>query len=363
MAVTKHAFSQDGTIDEYVLSNRQGTRVYVTNWGARLTRFIVADKTGTLRDIVAGFEDYESWQKSLAIDDPYFGATIGRVAGRICPCDSVQINGQTCQLPEIQPHKVCLHGGVSGFDKKLFSGRVLSTAESAAVVFTYISEDGEEGFPGDIELRVKYTLDEENGLHIEYLGTLLSGTETILNPTNHTYWNLTGFVEPTIHQHLCRLTADRVMECQRDVPMVPTGRLLPVHNTKLDFTRLRRIGQNLDPTNAERGFDHVFVMQDEPQNEPGSRSQVREAAVLESPESGLRLTVLTDQPALVMYTGNWISDKLVGKYGIRYGNYAAVALETQQVANAVNLAEFRKQVVVTRESPFTHHTVYRVNTT
>ncbi|KAI9475088.1 hypothetical protein LPJ78_004412 [Coemansia sp. RSA 989] len=360
MAVTKHAFSQDGTIDEYVLSNKQGTKVYVTNWGARLTRFIVADKTGTLRDIVAGFEDYESWQKSLAIDDPYFGATIGRVAGRIWPCDNVLINGQPCQLPEIQPNKVYLHGGINGFDKKLFSGQVLSTTESAAAVeFAYISEDKEEGFPGDIELRVKYTLDQENGLHIEYLGTLLSGTETILNPTNHTYWNLTGFAEPTIHHHMCRLTADRVMECRADIPMVPTGRLLPIKNTKLDFTQLKQIGEDLDPSNAERGLDHVFVME----NEPGSGSQVREAAVLESPKSGLRLTVLTDQPALVVYTGNWISDKLVGKYGVRYGNYAAIALEAQQVANAANLPEFRSQVVVTRESPFTHHTVYRVNTT
>ncbi|KAJ2847125.1 hypothetical protein IWW36_004009 [Coemansia brasiliensis] len=361
MAVTKHAFSQDGTVDEYILSNKQGTEVYVTNWGARLTRFIVADKSGTLRDIVAGFEDYESWQKSLEIDDPYFGATIGRVAGRIYPCDNVQINGQKCQLPEIQPNKVCLHGGVSGFDKKLFSGRILSTIEPAAQIeFTLISEDGEEGFPGAIELRVTYTLDHEDGLHIEYMGRLLSGSsETILNPTNHTYWNLTGFEEPTIHQHMCRLAADRVMECRRDIPMVPTGRLLPTKNTKLDFSRLQQIGQNLDPTNVERGFDHVFIMKDE----AGLRSQIREAAVLESPKSGLRLTVLTDQPALVMYTGNWISDRLVGKYGVKYGNYAAVALEAQRVANAVNLPQFRNQVVVTKEVPFTHHTIYRVDTT
>ncbi|KAJ2327379.1 hypothetical protein IWW51_001777 [Coemansia sp. RSA 2702] len=357
MAVTKHAFSQDGAIDEYVLSNSSGTEVYVTTWGARLTRFIVKDKAGELRDIVPGFESYEQWQESLAVDDPYFGATIGRVAGRIWPCDQVEIDGRRCQLPEIQPDKVCLHGGKHGFDKKVFAAKVVSIMGPAAVQFAYMSADGDEGFAGGIELRVTYSLDDTNALHIQYDGRLVAGTETILNPTNHTYWNLTGFAEPTIRNHVCRLRADHYMGTRTSPPLVPDGRLLPTAGTALDFATPRRLGDDLDSfdKSTSRGYDHVFVT-----GEQAGEPEVREVARISSVQSGLSLTVLTDQPAIVVYTGNWISDRLVGKYRIQYGNYAAVALETQRFANAANIPQFRDQVIVTRERPFVHNTIYHI---
>ncbi|KAJ2825308.1 hypothetical protein IWW50_002914 [Coemansia erecta] len=362
MAVTKHAFSPDGKIDEYVLRNSAGTKVYVTTWGARLTRFVVRDKTGTFRDIVAGFESYEKWVASLDIDDPYFGATVGRVAGRIHPCDRVEIGGQYYALSENQPNKVCLHGGNTGFDKRVFTARVVQAPTAASVEFTYVSEDGEEGFPGTMELRVTYSLDnEDDALHIEYHGQLLTGTESIANPTNHTYWNLTGFDEPTIHNHVCWLAADHYMRTRDDPAMTPDGRLLPTkNNTKLDFSTPHTFGRDLDSFDKDtyRGFDHVFVNADGGLLAGGA---VRKVAVVLSPQSGLRLTVLSDQPALVVYTGNWISDGLVGKYGVQYGNHAAVALETQGLANAPNIPQFRDQVTLTKDKPLYHHTVYRVD--
>ncbi|KAJ2797095.1 Converts alpha-aldose to the beta-anomer [Coemansia guatemalensis] len=361
MAVTKHAFSQDGKVDEYVLSNSVGTKVYLTTWGARLTRFIVKDSEDKPRDIVAGFETYEKWQESLDIDDPYFGATIGRVAGRIQPCDKVEIGGSQCQLTENQPNKVCLHGGKHGFDKKIFQAHVHEQSDVSSITFTYVSADGEEGFPGEIELSITYSLDNDNGLHLDYAGKLISGTESVLNPTNHTYWNLTGFEEPTVHNHTCQLLATYYMDTCVDKPMVPNGELLPVHGTKLDFASApRRVGDELETfdKDKERGYDHVFVHNDQ---QTATDAVVREVARVESACSGLRLTVLSDQPAIVLYTGNWISNELVGKYGVRYGNYAALALETQKLANAVNIPWFRNEVLLTPDRPFTHRTIFRID--
>ncbi|KAJ2157221.1 enolase-phosphatase E1 [Coemansia sp. RSA 552] len=216
----------DGKIDEFVLSNKAGTEVYVTTWGARLTRFIVKDKAGKARDIVAGFESYEKWQESLAISDPYFGATVGRVAGRISPSDSVKVGNQ-------------------------------------------------------------------------------------------------------------------------------------VAGTCLDFTGGgRRFGDGLDSFDRGtlRGYDHIFVV-----GEEAVAPVVREVARVSSLQSGLTLVVLSNQPALVVYTGNWISDRLVGKNRVRYGNHAAVALEAQRFPNAVNIPRFRSQTAVTPDKPFLHHTVYRVD--
>ncbi|KAJ1942076.1 Converts alpha-aldose to the beta-anomer [Linderina macrospora] len=356
MAVTKHAFSSDQKYSLYKLTNAKGTELQVATFGARLVRFIVKDKTGAPRDVVAGFESYEKWIESLSIDDPYFGATVGRVAGRIYPCDDVTVADQKLSLPEIQPNKVCLHGGKIGFDKKLFSAEVLSESSPASVKFTYVSPDGEEGFPGEVELSVTYSLSDDNAMTLSYGGKLLNGTETILNPTNHTYWNLTGFEEPTVHNHMCSLTADRYMATRPDHIMVPTGECALVKGTNLDFvTAPRRFGDDIETFDKDtlRGYDHIFVASDKP------TENVREVARLWSPKSGLQMTVLTDQPCVVVYTGNWISDKLVGKDGVRYGNYAAVAFETQRFTNAVNLPQFRDQVLLHPGDNLTHTTTYK----
>ncbi|KAJ2909823.1 hypothetical protein GGI21_001499, partial [Coemansia aciculifera] len=223
MPVTKRAFSADGKIDEYILTNQRGTSAYITTWGARLTRLIIRDKKGQQRNVVAGFETYEQWQSSLLIDDPYFGATVGRVAGRIHPCDSVTVAGRRCVLPEIQPNKACLHGGHQGFDKKLFVASDASVEHGvAAVKMTYVSPDGEEGFPGAIEVGVTYSLTDDDSVAIKFEAVLTEGIESVFNPTNHTYWNLTGFEEPTVHNHICSIPATHVMTMRSDLPMIPT---------------------------------------------------------------------------------------------------------------------------------------------
>ncbi|KAJ2743502.1 hypothetical protein GGI20_003687 [Coemansia sp. BCRC 34301] len=359
MPVTKHAFSADGSVDEYILTNKHGTSIYVTTWGARLTQFVIRDKNGQQRDIVAGFETYEQWQNSLLTDDPYFGATVGRVAGRIHPCDSVTIAGRQCALPETQPGKVCLHGGCQGFDKKLFSAADVSTEHGvAAVRLGYVSPDGEGGFPGAIEVSVTYSLADDDALAISYHAVLTEGTESVFNPTNHTYWNLTGFEEKTVHNHICSIPATHVMAMHSDRPMVPTGQLQAVLGTALDFaSQPRRYGDRIDSFDKEtvRGYDHAYVTSDAP------TSHLRQVACVWSELSGLRLTVMTDQPVLVMYTGNWISDKLVGKYDTRYGNYAAVALETQRFVNAVNIPQYRDQVLLHPGDIFAHNVVYKLD--
>ncbi|KAI9505146.1 galactose mutarotase-like domain-containing protein, partial [Coemansia spiralis] len=342
-------------IEEYELTNSKGTAVFITMWGARITRFVVADKSGKQRDIVAGFDNYEKWQESLATDDPCFGATVGRVAGRIWPCDSVFINGKTHVLPENQPGKVCLHGGLEGFDKKVFGAQIVSESQPASVKFSYLSQDGEEGFPGELDVRVMFSLFDDNALHIEYSGRLRKGTETIFNPTNHTYWNLTGFEEPNILNHFCKLEADRYMATREDNVMIPTGDLLSVKDTPLDFySKPRSFGDDIDKfdKNTLRGYDHPFVVSEQP------TEGIRQVARVWSPLTDLQLTVLSDQPAIIVYTGNWISDKLVGKENTRYGNYAAVALETQRFPNAVNIPQFRNQVLLHQDEVFSHHTVY-----
>lgn len=365
MPVSKRPFSKDGSTEEYVLVNDLGSKLQITNWGARVTRFIVKDKAGVQRDVVAGFESYEEWQDSLSIDDPYFGATVGRVAGRISPCHDIKIGPRTCSLPATQPHSTCLHGGKEGFDKKVFEGKIVSQSP-ASVMFTYVSEDGQEGFPGQVQLSVTYTLaQDKDAMSIEYKGKSMDGIETILNPTNHTYWNLTGFVQPTIENHMCQLSscADRVMVTLPDNPSTPSGELETVVraglSSPLDFvTKPCRYGDRLKefgPETPTRGIDHAFVTSLEP------TSVVRDVGQIWSEFSGIRLTVATDQPLLVMYTGNWISDKLVGKYGVRYRNYAAVALETQGFLNAVNIPRFYDQVKLAADDVYTHRVEYKLD--
>ncbi|KAJ2006375.1 hypothetical protein GGI04_001165 [Coemansia thaxteri] len=359
MSLTKHAFSTDGSIDEYVLTNKRGTRVFVTTWGARLTRFIVCDKHNKPRDVIAGFETFEKWQDSLLIDDPYFGATVGRVAGRIHPCDAVTIAGQSCTLPETQPNKVCLHGGCQGFDKKVFRATDVSADHGMpAVKMVYMSPDGEEGFPGEIELGITFSLSECDSLAITYSGLLTKGTESVLNPTNHTYWNLTGFEERTVLDHYCELSTELVMATEPTMPMVPTGQIKAVKGTALDFvSQPRKLGDCIGEFDRDtlRGYDHAYV------TSPAPTDRMRKVASVWSEISGLRLTVETDQPLLILYTGNWISNKLVGKYGISYQSYAAVALETQRFVNAVNIPKYRNQVMLRPDDTFSHRVAYKLD--
>ncbi|KAJ2887973.1 hypothetical protein IWW38_005028, partial [Coemansia aciculifera] len=257
------------------------------------------------------------------------------------------------------PNKVCLHGGHQGFDKKLFVASDASVEHGvAAVKMTYVSPDGEEGFPGAIEVGVTYSLTDDDSVAIKFEAVLTEGIESVFNPTNHTYWNLTGFEEPTVHNHICSIPATHVMAMRSDLPMIPTGQLQSVIGTALDFaSHPRKYGECIDGFDKEtvRGYDHAYVTSTAP------TEHLRQVACVWSELSGLRLTVMSDQPVLVMYTGNWISDKLVGKYGKRYGNYAAVALETQRFVNAVNIPKYRSQVLLHPGDIFTHNVVYKLD--
>ena len=309
----------------------------VSDYGAKLTRLLVPNDKGEVADVVLGFNTEEEWRSQ----ETYFNAIIGRYANRIKDGRFV-LDGKTYQLP-VNNGSNCLHGGVSGFNEKVW--QVMEHDENH-VVLRYRSKDGEEGFPGNVDVEVTYALTEDNALSISYRAT--TDAPTIIAMTNHAYFNLNGEASPSIRDHSLQVLADYYTPL--DETAAPTGEIVPVEGTSMDFREPHKIDDRIDDPFfvPGRGIDNNWVL-GEPSDMP------RLAAVVAS--SGRTMEVYTTCPGIQVYTGNYVENH-IGKGGTMYRPQNAVCLEAQNLPDAINHANFPSPVLRPGET-YTQVTLYK----
>ena len=321
--------TQDGRpVRLFVLKNGQGVLAKVMTYGALLTELHVPDRTGSITNVVHGFDNLQTYLAG----HPFFGATTGRYANRIAKA-RFRIDDQEFPLAANNgPNH--LHGGLKGFDKALWEAKPVAVGKNAvAVQFHYVSRDGEEGYPGNLDLRVTYTLTGQNELRIDY--EAITDKPTVLNLTNHSYFNLGGSGE--ILDHEIMIAADRYTPV--DDQLIPTGELASVKGTPLDFTASRRIGDRIDQLKPKPGgYDHNFVL-----NSGGNSLAL--AARLRDPKSGRVLEVHTTEPGMQLYTGNFLDGKHKNSAGVTYGKHSGLCLETQHFPDSPNQPNFPSTVL------------------
>lgn len=304
--------------------------VELINLGATITAIHAPDKAGIRKNIVAGFKHPEDYQHNAA----YLGCIVGRYANRIAG-GSLSVSGKHCQLT-VNNDGNHLHGGFEGFHTKVWQVlQMTETNDEACVTMEYVSADGEEGYPGNLTVQVQYVLDSNNQLSIRY--TARTDRSTPVSLTNHSYFNLSGFVQPSITDHLLTINAQAYTE--KSSRNVPTGKILPVAGTPLDFTHPTRIGKHINSLPADGGFDHNYVLQPH-------HADKTPAATLEDPDSGRRLRVFTDQPGIQLYSANFWDGSITGRQGTPYLKHGAVALESQAFPDSPNHAHFPDTILL-----------------
>jgi len=313
----------------YWITLRNGdTAVRITNLGCIITSIHTPDRNGVQKNIVAGFKEPGDYQQNPY----YFGCMVGRTINRIGG-GRFSLDGHTVQL-SMNDGSNHLHGGFEGFGRKIWDlAGVIHAEGEVGVAFTYTSQDGEEGYPGNLDVQVKYTLSPDNKLRMEY--TAMTDKRTPVNLSNHSYFNLSGFDNPLITDHLLRVYAQNYTE--KNDNNLPTGKILPVAGTPLDFSISKRVGDYIDRFPLDKGVDHNYVLDGGlPEGPPG----LHPAADLYDPSSGRRLRVTTDRPGLQVYTANWWDGSLHTPDGQPYRQHGALALETQAFPDSPNHTAF-----------------------
>lgn len=324
--------TNDGTpVEQYILRNSHGLQATVITYGATLQSLKVPDKNGNTEDIVLGFDNVQGYQAGTA----YFGATIGRYGNRLAN-GAFELDGKHYQVPKNDGPNA-LHGGTQGFDKRVWKAEPSKTDDSVGVTLTYLSKDGEMGFPGNMKTEVTYSLTEKNELRIEYKAS--TDKPTVLNLTNHSYFNLAGAGNGNVLKQLVTLHADHYTPV--NAKLIPTGELLAVSSTPMDFTQPTAIGQNIKADHPQLkfaepehgGFDFNWVLDAE-----GDIGQL--AADVLDPVSGRRLQLYTTEPGLQFYTSNFLDGTVRGKAGKVYPHWGAFTLETQHYPDSPNQSHF-----------------------
>lgn len=334
-APSKLAYQQEVAnkkVDLFVLSNKNKLSVSITNFGGRIVSFFVPNKTGGFTDIVLG---YDSLNHYLHNSEAFFGALIGRYGNRIAKGKfSLDNNAYTLAINNT-PN--ALHGGPTGFHNRVWTANQTS---SQSLELTYLSADGEEGYPGNLTVKVVYTLDDNNSLQMDY--TASTDKKTVVNLTNHAYYNLNGAASGTINNHLLMINADNYTPV--DSILIPTGVLASVVGNPFDFRTPRAIGDSLAVVNKQLknglGYDHNFALN----RKPGNDLQL--AASVYGPATGIFMEVFTQEPGIQFYGGNFLDGKLVGKHGKAYEYRTAFCLETQHFPDAPNQPNFASTVLV-----------------
>jgi aldose 1-epimerase len=347
--ITKKEFgkTQDGQVaDIYTLVNQNGVEAQITNYGAALVSLKVPDRSGKFEDVVLGYPALGGYEN----DKAFFGGTIGRYGNRIAHGKFV-LNGTTYKLATNDgPNH--LHGGTRGFNKRLWTAKDTSGASGPSLTLTYLSKDGEEGYPGNLSVRVTYTLTDSNDLKIEYGAT--TDKETVVNLTNHSYFNLAGQGNGDILDHELMINADRFTPV--DTTLIPTGELRKVSGTPFDFTHATAIGARINQEDEQlkfgKGYDHNWVLN---RAKAGALELV---ARLSSPKSGRILEVWTTEPGLQFYSGNFLDGSVHGKEGKVYAHRSALCLETQHFPDSPNHADFPSTVLKPGQK-FQSTTVYK----
>ena len=342
MAEDFQATVGDKTTELVTLKNKNGMEVAVTNFGGRIVSIMAPNRAGEMVDVVRGFDNINDYQ-TVPTD---FGASIGRYANRINQ-GRFTLDGVEYQLPQ-NNFGHCLHGGPNGWQYSIYT--VASKSENQ-VVLTLLSPDGEAQFPGTVNAEVTYTLTDENAIDIAYKAT--TDKPTIINMTNHSYFNLTGSPENKILEDVLQINASNFTPV--DATYMTTGEIAPVEGTPMDFLTPTVIGERIDNFDYEQlkngnGYDHNWVLDTE-------RDITRPAAVLYSPASGIEMTLYTDEPGVQVYTGNFLDGTVTGKKGIVYGQRTGICLETQKYPDTPNKAEWPSCVLRPGET-YTSHCIF-----
>ena len=324
--VTEAAFGlleDGGKVSLYTLTNSTGAEVRIINYGAIVVSLKVPDRAGRLRDVVLGYDDLGGYVQ----DKAFLGAIVGRYANRIA-AGRFTLDGKSYQL-DLNDGLHHLHGGAQGFYKKLWKAEKVRGKGGPGVKLTYDSADGEGGYPGKVRMTVTYTLTPENALRIEYQGT--TDKPTILNPTHHSYFNLSGDPRQTVLDEELTIDADQMTAV--GAGLIPTGKLVDIAGTPMDFRQPAKIGARIEASDEQlvlgKGYDHNWVLRRQ-------GSGVHRAAELFDARSGIVLQVLTDQPGLQFYSGNFLNGTIHGKQGVVYQRRTALCLEAQLFPDAPN---------------------------
>ncbi len=335
----------DGTpVDLYVLKCGTMT-VKVMTYGAIVTEIDVPDRDGKVQDVVLGFDTLNGYLGG----HPYFGAATGRVANRIAKGEFT-LDGKTYKLAVNNPPNT-LHGGKKGFDKVVWKAEDTSGPDGPSVKFTYVSPDGEEGFPGNLSVSVTYTVTRAHELKIDYLAT--TDKATPVNLTNHTYFNLAGPASGSIVGHEMMLAADHYTPV--DETGIPTGEIKPVQGTPLDFTNPLLLGARIEEIKGDPGgYDHNYVLR-------GGGKSPKLAARVREPKSGRALEMFTTEPGVQLYTSNFLDGTLTGKDGVVYKKRQAFCLEAQHYPDSVHHANFPSTILRPGDN-YTQTTIYRFST-
>jgi aldose 1-epimerase len=340
--ITSMAFgSYEGKhVTKYTLSNAHGMQVSILDYGGTVTSIMVPDKNGNSGDVVLGFDSFDGYVEQK---EPYFGALVGRYANRIANA-KFTLDGKTYTLAA-NNNGNSLHGGNKGFDKVMWAAQKLS---DSSLKLTYQSKDGEEGYPGNLTTEVVYTLGD-NSLKIDYSAS--TDKPSPVNLTNHSYFNLSGGQDSTILHHQLQLNADKYTPV--DDKLIPTGEVLDVKNTPMDFTQAKTIGRDIQQVKG--GYDHNWALN-------GSVNELKTAATLYEPTSGRYMEVLTTQPGIQFYTGNFLDGTLrFTKKGLRYVQHGALCLETQHYPDSPNQSAFPNTILKPGEM-YRQTTVYKFST-
>lgn len=348
-SVTKMNFGKtdDGTpVELYVLTNTKGVTAKIMTYGALLTEMHVPDRDGKFDDVVLGFDNL----KGYLAGHPFFGTTVGRVANRIAK-GKFKLDGKEYTLATNNGPNA-LHGGLKGFDKKVWKAEPVPGKDSVGVKFTYRSPDGEEGYPGNLTSTVTYTLTNENELKIDYAAT--TDKATPVNLTNHSYFNLGGIKGGNILNHELMLVASQYTPT--DETLIPTGEIKPVKGTPLDFTNPTPIGARIAQLKdyPGGGYDHNYVIRRD------GEALVLAADVYE-PKTGRELLMYTTEPGVQLYTGNFLDGKLKGKGGVAYGKHYGFCLEAQHYPDSVNHPNF-PSIILMPGKTYKQTTVYQFTT-
>ncbi|RYZ20924.1 MAG: galactose mutarotase [Chitinophagaceae bacterium] len=328
-------------ITEYTITNPSGMKVSIINYGGTVTELMVPDKAGKMGDVVLG---YDSLSGFLQSGNPYFNALIGRYGNRIA-AGKFALDGQTYTLAG-NNNGNSLHGGNKGFDKVVWTAKKLS---DSSLQLNYLSKDGEEGYPGNLQVQVVYTLTPDNGLKIEYKAT--TDKATPINLTNHCYFNLSAGADSTILNHQLEIAADKYTPVNDQ--LIPTGKIEDVKGGPMDFTSAKPVGKDI--AQVPGGYDHNWVL-----NKKGN--SLEKAATLYEPNSGRYLEVFTTEPGLQFYSGNFLDGTLTNtKGGAKYPKHAALCLETQHFPDSPNQPSFPTTILKPGET-YRQTTVYKFST-
>ncbi|MCX8129472.1 MAG: galactose mutarotase [Clostridia bacterium] len=348
MGIAKRLFGKtpEGVeADIFTLNNTKGLIVEITNYGGIIVSLITPDRSGKKEDITLGYDSLEGYLK----DSSYFGAIIGRNANRVENAE-FSLNGIQYYLAKNDGNNH-LHGGFKGFDKVVWNADIVRYEESESLRLAYKSKDMEENYPGNLNVEVIYSLTEDSALKIDYYA--VADKDTVVNLTNHAYFNLAGHSAGDVSKHLLMIKADRFTPVNREG--IPTGEIREVKNTPMDFTALTPIGPGLSSKCEQivngKGYDHNWVLN-------VSSGHPEKASELYEPESGRVLEIYTTKPGIQFYSGNFLDGSIVGKGGTVYSRRSGLCLETQYFPNAMKHKHFPSPILKAGEE-YRHTTIYK----